>query len=153
MPLNKDLREFVESLNASKVEYLLVGAHAVAWYGLVRNTKDIDFFVRKGVENGSRIVQALDQFGLSSLDVTAADFAEDDQILQIGYPPNRIDMITSIAGVSFEDAWAAREAGDIDGIPVQYIGLTELLRNKETAARPQDLADAARLRQRHPEVK
>ncbi len=152
MPLNKDLREFVESLNANRVEFLVVGAHAVAWHGISRTTKDIDFFVRKGADNGARIVKALEEFGLGSLGVTAQDFVADDQILQIGYPPNRIDLITTIAGVSFEDAWTAREAGNIDGLPVQYIGLTELLRNKETAGRPQDLADAARLRQRHPGV-
>ena len=153
MRLNKDLREFVESLNANKVECLVVGAYAVAWHGLSRTTKGIDFFEGNGLKNGARIARAWDQFGLGSLGVRGEDFAKDDQILQFGCEPNRIDLLTSISGVNFEDAWAAREAGDLDGLPLQYIGLTELLRNKETAARPQDLADAARLRQRHPEVK
>jgi predicted nucleotidyltransferase len=97
MPLNKDLREFVESLNANKVDFLVVGAHAVAWHGISRTTKDIDLFVRRGLENGSRIVKAMNNFGFASMGTAAEDFVAEDQILQIGYPPNRIDLITTIA--------------------------------------------------------
>jgi predicted nucleotidyltransferase len=148
--LSKDLREFVELLNGNGVEFLVVGAHAVAWHGNPRFTNDIDFFVRKGLENGTAIVRTLAQFGFASLGMRPEDFLADDQILQLGQKPNRIDVITSIAGVSFDEAWQTRVAGDIDGIAVQFIGLTELLRNKESTGRPKDIGDADELRKRHP---
>ena len=150
MPLNKDLREFIESLNSNGVEYLVVGAFAVAWYGHPRFTGDIDFFVRAAPQNALAILAALKDFGFGGLGISADDLTAPDQIVQFGVRPNRIDLITSISGVGFEEAWEHRAAGEIDGIPVHFIGREELLRNKESTGRPKDLGDAHELRRRHP---
>jgi hypothetical protein len=150
MPLNRDLREFIESLNSSGVEYLVVGAFAVAWYGWPRFTADIDFFVRPGQENARAILAALRDFGFGGLDIAAEDLTKRDRIIQLGVKPNRIDIITSISGVEFEEAWLSRTSGDIDGTPVQFIGRDDLIRNKESTGRPKDLGDAYELRKRDP---
>jgi len=150
MRLSKDLREFIELLNSNGVEYLVVGAFAVAWHGHPRFTGDMDFFVRPAAANGEAILAVLRAFGFGSLDITAQDFSRANQVVQLGVPPNRIDLITSISGVTFEAAWEGRERGEIDGIPVAFIGLEDLIRNKETAARSKDLGDADALKKRRP---
>jgi hypothetical protein len=142
------LREFIELLNANGIEYLVIGGFALAWHGHPRFTADIDFLVRPDRANAELVVKALHDFGFAGLRITPEDMAEPDQILQLGVKPNRIDIITSIAGVSFEEAWAGRVAGSIDGTPVFFIGREELIRNKESTGRPQDLADADALRKR-----
>jgi hypothetical protein len=148
MPLSKDLREFIELLNANGVEFLVVGGFAVAWHGHPRFTADIDFLIRPERENAQLVVKTLREFGFGALQVVPADLCQPDQILQLGVKPNRIDLVTSIAGVTFEEAWESRVAGTIDSVPVLFIGRDTLIRNKEAAARPQDLADAHALRQR-----
>src|SRR5258706_10104952 len=100
MPLPKDLREFIGLLNSNGVEYVVVGAHALAFHGVPRFTGDIDFLVRPSHENAARVVAALHEFGFKSL--TVADFTTEDQILQLGFPPNRIHVLTSISGCSFD---------------------------------------------------
>ena len=117
MRLNKDLREFIESLNSNRVEYLVVGGFAVAWHGHPRFTADIDFFVRSTVENAKAVLAAIRDFGFGSLDITVDDLSEPGKVVQLGVKPNRIDLITSISGVEFETAWANRSPGQIDGIP------------------------------------
>jgi hypothetical protein len=149
MPISKDLREFIELLNAKGVEYLVVGGFAVAWHGHPRFTADIDFLVRSDRANAELVVETLRDFGFASLRIVPEDLCQPDQILQLGVKPNRIDVITSIAGVSFEEAWASRVPGSIDSIPVFFIGRDALIRNKEVTGRPQDLADADALRKRH----
>ena len=148
MQISKDLREFIELLNANRVEYVVVGGFAVAWHGHPRFTADIDFLVRPDRANSELVVQTLRDFGFADLRITAQDLCQPDQILQLGVKPNRIDVNTSIAGVTFEDAWASRVAGSIDSVPVLFIGREELIRNKESAGRPQDVADAHALRKR-----
>jgi len=148
MQIGKDLREFIELLNANGAEYIVVGGLAVAWHGHPRFTADIDFLVRPDHTNAEVILKTLSDFGFSGLGITSADLCQPDQIVQLGRKPNRIDVITSIAGVSFEEAWATRVAGSIDSIPVYFIGRDELIRNKEAAGRPQDVADANALRKR-----
>jgi hypothetical protein len=150
MRLNKDLREFVELLNANGVEYLIVGAFAVAWHGYARFTADIDFLVRPTVANAEAVLSVLKQFGFGSLNIAAADLSQPDQIVQLGVKPNRIDLITSIAGVDFDQAWAGRVHGLVDEVPVLFLGREELIRNKESTGRPRDLGDAAELRKREP---
>ncbi|HEX3744767.1 MAG TPA: hypothetical protein VHW09_12580 [Bryobacteraceae bacterium] len=146
MQLSKDLREFIELLNANGAEYVVVGGLAVAWHGHPRFTADIDFLIRPGRTNAEIIVKTLRDFGFPGLGITAEDLCQPDQIVQLGVKPNRIDVLTSIAGVSFEEAWATRVAGSLDSIPVSFIGREELIRNKEAAGRPQGLADANALR-------
>ena len=148
MRIGKDLREFIELLNAKGVEYVVVGGFAVAWHGHPRFTADIDFLVRPNPANAELLVETLRDFGFASLRIAPQDLCQPDQILQLGVKPNRIDVITSIAGVSFEEAWASPVSGTIDSIPVFFIGRDELIRNKELAGRPQDVADAQALRKR-----
>jgi hypothetical protein len=150
MRLNRDLREFVELLNSNGVEYLVVGGFAVAWHGHPRFTGDIDFFVRPAAANGEAIVAALRAFGFGGLDITANDFGRPNRVVQLGLPPNRIDLITSIAGVAFDGAREGRMAGEIDGLPVAFICLEELIRNQETAGGPKDPGDADALRRIRP---
>lgn len=146
MPLQKDLREFIECLNSTKVEYLIVGALAVSWHGFPRYSADIDFLVRPGRDNAARIVAAIRAFGMGSLDIGIDDFLLPGKVVQLGVEPNRIDLMTSLTAVSFDDAWEFRVAGKIEGIPVQIIGKDALLRNKDATGRPKDRVDAAELR-------
>jgi len=148
MPLSKDLSEFIELLNANGVEFLVVGGFAVAWHGHPRFTADIDFLIRPDPVNAERVVKTLREFGFGGLQILPAELCQPDQIIQLGVKPNRIDLITSVAGLSFGEAWDSRVAGTIDSVGVLFIGRDALIRNKEAAARPQDLADAHALRQR-----
>jgi len=144
--LQSDLSEFIGLLNSLKVEYLVVGGHAVAFHGHPRFTGDIDFFIRTTGENADRVLRVLDAFGFGSLGITAADLTQPERVVQLGRPPNRIDILTSISGVEFESAWASRAPADLDGHAVNFIGIDALLKNKQASGRPRDLADAAKLR-------
>jgi hypothetical protein len=141
MTLLPDWREFIELLNSHAVEYVIVGAWARAFHGVPRSTGDIDFFVRASLENAHRLVRALDQFGFASLEITPADFLKPDHIIQLGIDPYRIDIVTGISGVSFEEAWKDRVHGEIDGVPVVFLSLPLFRRNKRAAGRVKDLAD------------
>jgi len=150
MPLSKDLREFVECLNSSKVEYLIVGALAVSWHGFPRYSADIDFFLRSSLSNAERVLQAIRQFGFGSLDITVDDLVTPGRVIQLGHEPNRIDLLTSISGVEFQDAWSTRVEGQIDGIAVNFIGREALLRNKASTGRAKDRIDLEELRKQRP---
>ena len=141
MPLQRDLREFIESLNSHGVEYLIVGAYALAFHGVPRSTGDIDILVRASPENAARIERVLVDFSFASLGLSAADFVEADQVIQLGHPPNRLDLLTSITGVGFDEAWKGRVAAQLHGIPVHVLGRECLIRNKRATGRPRDLAD------------
>lgn len=141
MPLQKDLREFIESLNSHHVEYLIVGAFALAFHGVPRSTGDIDILVRTSPGNAALVEEVLRAFGFASLGLSAADFLHPDQVIQLGHPPNRIDLLTSITGVTFEEAWAGGVAAELHGVPVRFIGREALIRNKRATGRTQDKAD------------
>ena len=141
MRLSKDLREFIESLNSQEVEFLIVGSYALAYHGLPRYTGDIDILIRPAVENANRVESVIQSFGFASLGLKAADFCEPDQVVQLGQPPNRIDLLTALTGVTFDEAWQGREAGDLDGIPVQFIGRRAFVKNKRSTGRLKDRAD------------
>lgn len=147
MVLNRDLRQFVECLNSNAVEYLIVGAVAVSWHGFARYSADVDFFVRSTPENAAKILAALRQFGFGSLPLDLDDFSHPDQIVQLGHEPYRIDIMTSISGVEFDEAWDQRVAADMDGLPIHVIGLSALLRNKTASGRPKDRIDVDALRE------
>jgi hypothetical protein len=142
MKLDKNLREFIELLNSRGVEYLVVGGHAVAFHGHPRFTADIDFFVAISPTNAEKLLDVLDAFGFGSLELKKGDFLEPGSIVQLGYPPNRIDIVTGIEAVTFTEAWNHRIAGTMDGIPVHFIGKDQLIKNKRAARRSKDLADA-----------
>jgi hypothetical protein len=145
MNLHKDLREFVELLNSLDVHFLIVGAFALAHHGYPRYTGDIDLFVEKSAENAERILSALRQFGFGDIGLTKADFVSKDRVVQLGVAPNRIDILTSLSGVSFEEAWSSREWGEIGGLKAPFISRDMLRQNKLACGRPQDLADLEHL--------
>ena len=150
MPLHKDLREFVELLNANAVEYLIIGAFAVSFHGFPRYTADLDVLIRPTEPNALKVINVLSRFGFGALDVHAADLQKPETVIQLGVSPNRIDLLTSISGVSFEEAWETRVESKLDGIEAKFIGLTSLIRNKESTGRARDLGDAEELRKQLP---
>lgn len=119
MRLQKDLREFVELLNSKGVKYVIVGGYAVAYHGHPRFTGDIDLFVEPSADNAGRILAALRDFGFGDLELSPQDFQCPDSVVQLGMPPNRIDLLTSLSGVSFEKVWQARLAAQLDDLPAQ----------------------------------
>jgi hypothetical protein len=141
MVLSPDFREFLKSLNDNKVRYLVAGGYAVAFHGYPRYTKDLDIWIELEAGNAARLVSALEQFGFASLELTAGDFLEPNTIIQLGYPPNRIDLLTSLTGLDFAACYESRMMIDIDDVVVSFIDLDNLKRNKQAAGRPQDLAD------------
>lgn len=143
--LNQDFREFIQSLNDNSVRYLVVGGYAVALHGHPRYTKDIDVWIEMSEENAVRLLKALDQFGFGSLGLREADFLVPDQVIQLGQPPNRIDILVSLSGVEFEACYGAKLIIELDGIDVHLIDLEDLKRNKLSAGRYQDLADVENL--------
>ena len=145
MRLNQDFKEFIQSLNDNNVRYLIVGGYAVAMHGHPRYTKDIDVWLWLDPQNAAQILAALRQFGFGSLDLTAADFLVPDQIIQLGYPPSRIDLLTSIPGVTFEECYPVRVAVQVDDVTMNFIDLENLKKNKRASGRAQDLADLENL--------
>jgi hypothetical protein len=138
----RDFEELFALLKRHGVNALIVGAHAVAFYAKPRYTKDLDVFVEPKPENAARLLAALQAFGFGDLGLTENDFVP-GRIVQLGVPPNRVDLITAIDGVTFEEAWRGRVTGRLGSQEVDFIGLEALRRNKRAAARPQDLVDLA----------
>jgi hypothetical protein len=141
MVLNQDFNEFIQSLNSNGVRYLVVGGYAVALHGYPRYTKDMDVWIDRSPENTAKLIAALDDFGFGSLGLTAADFLEPGQIIQLGYPPSRIDILTSLQGVEFDTCYEARVSLRVGEVVIDFIDLENLRKNKGAAGRPQDLAD------------
>ncbi|HVB19305.1 MAG TPA: DUF6036 family nucleotidyltransferase [Acidimicrobiales bacterium] len=145
MQLDPDFREFVESFIANEVRFLIVGGYAVAAHGLPRYTGDLDAWIWVSPQNAERVLRSIEAFGFSGLGLTTDDFTKQDSVVQLGYPPYRIDILTSIEGVEFDNAWSRRVIVSIDDLAVPFIGREDLLANKRAAGRPQDIADVARL--------
>ncbi|MEK7794814.1 MAG: hypothetical protein AAB353_09805 [Candidatus Hydrogenedentota bacterium] len=139
------MKEFVELLNSAKIDYLIVGAHAMAFYGVPRYTGDLDILVRASEDTAPKLVSVLNQFGFSPGQFSNADFLEPKRVTQIGVAPNRIDLLTTIDGVAFDDAWEAAVPGHLDGIPTKFISKRHLIDNKRAVGRSQDIADIQRL--------
>ena len=145
MKLQRDLREFIELLNSHGVEYLVVGGHAVAFHGYPRFTGDVDFFVRSTAENARRLIAVLAAFGFGQAGLDEATLMQPEKIVQLGVPPNRIDLLTSISGVDFVDAWSDRIPDALDGVPVAFVSKRTLVANKRASGRPKDLVDLEKL--------
>jgi hypothetical protein len=143
--LNQDFREFIQSLNDNQVRYLVVGGYAVALHGYPRYTKDIDIWIEMTIENARSMVKALEQFGFASLGLKESDFLIEDQIIQLGYAPSRIDIITTLPGVEFMECYDKRVHVEIDSVEVNFIDLENLRKNKKASGRLQDLADLEKL--------
>lgn len=140
-----DFKELLLAFNEHDVEYLIVGAHALAAHGHVRATKDLDLWVRPDESNAQKVLRALSDFGAPLSNLTSDDLSKKETIFQIGLPPLRIDIITNIDGVEFEDAWPDRLETLFGGVPAFVISRQHLITNKKTAARLQDLADVQEL--------
>jgi hypothetical protein len=145
MHFGKDFAEILLELSAAGAEFLVVGAHAVAAHGVTRSTKDFDIWVRPTPENARRVWQALLKFGAPIEEVTMQDFAVSGTIFQMGRPPNRIDIITAIRAVDFDEAWPNRMMAKMGGGWYPVIGKDDLIRNKRAVARDYDIADANKL--------
>ncbi len=141
MEVQPDFKELLELFNANNVDYLIVGGYALAYHGVPRYTGDIDIFVRPDERNAKKILKALEEFGFGALKLTEGDFQIPDKVVQLGVPPVRADIITSITGVSVEDAFGGSENGNYGDIPVKYLGRRQLILNKRATGRKRDLAD------------
>ena len=146
MNLTKDLKDILRAFNANSVKYLIIGGHAFGVHAEPRTTKDLDLFIRSDAENAAAVFRALTQFGAPIAGMSPQDFA-DGTTFQMGQPPERIDILQKIDGVTFDEAWANRIEGTIDGeIPVRIISREDVIRNKLASRREQDLLDVKVLR-------
>lgn len=145
MKISPDFREFIECANSNDVRFLVVGGYAVALHGHPRYTKDLDIWIERTPENARRLLAALSDFGFGSLGLSEDDFLEPEQIIQLGNPPLRIDLLTDISGVTFEDCYPRRQVIEIQDVSVSFISLEDLRINKRASGRHQDLADLENL--------
>lgn len=141
MEVQTDFRDFLALLNAHKVKFMIVGGYALAFHGVPRFKGIIDIYVNPDHENAKRILDALADFGFDSLDLSLDDFQDQDNVIQLGLPPVRIDLLTSISGVKWQEADAAKEAGLFGDVSVMYIGKKQFIANKRAIGRMKDLAD------------
>ena len=141
MEVQEDFRDFLALLNAHEVKFMIVGGYALAFHGAPRFIGEIDVFVKPDHEIAKRIIKALADFGFSSLDLTIDDFLDQNKVVQLGVPPVRIDIITSISGVTWEEADASKELGPFGDVSVFFIGKEQFITNKRASGRKKDLAD------------
>lgn len=147
MTLHRDFKEFIQLLNRNKVEYLLIGGYAVVLHGYYRLTGDIDFWIKNSPENAKRMIKVMDEFGFGVLQLQAKDFEKEGEIVQLGYPPYRIDLLTSADGIQFDDCYAKRIELPVEkGITIKLIDLESLKKNKLASGRDQDLIDVQHLK-------
>ena len=140
--LNPDYKDILSAFNDADVDYLLVGAYALAAHGLPRATGDIDLWVRRSAANAEKLMRALAAFGAPLAGIEEQDFLTSEVVFQMGVAPRRIDVLTSVTGVSFEEAWPEREEIAIEGLQIPVISRRHLIRNKRSTGRPKDEADA-----------
>ncbi len=145
MIIDENFKEFLQLLNKNKVKYLVVGGYAVALHGHPRYTKDLDIWIYVNKSNTERLLKTLHEFGFSSLDLELNDFMTPGNVVQLGTPPNRIDLLTSVDGVEFESCYDSKFEVEIEGLRVNFINLEDLKKNKKASGRHQDLADLENL--------
>lgn len=141
MKVEKDYEELLQLFNKYKVKYCIIGAYAIAFYAKPRYTKDMDILVEPSIKNGQKIVNALNEFGFKSLNLSEKDFCLKGKIIQLGYEPIRVDIITSIQGCAFKQVWSNKALGTYGEERVYFIGIEDLIKNKEMSKRKQDQAD------------
>jgi hypothetical protein len=141
MEVQKDFEELFEFLNEKKVKYLIVGGYALAFHGAPRYTGDMDIYVKADSKNAKLIISALEKFGFGKLDISKSDFEKPDMVIQLGFPPVRVDFITSLTGVTWKEAYSKRLRGKYRGVYVNYIGRKQLIKNKKATGRKKDIAD------------
>ena len=140
MKIHPDFSEFVAALNDNKVEYVIVGSFALAFHGCPRATGDIDFWIRPTKSNAKALLKALDDFGFGELDISEQDILS-GKIIQLGYPPVRIDLIAVLEGLGADEIWETREKGELGDHTVFYLGRKAFVKNKRVLGRYKDLAD------------
>lgn len=145
IPLPKDFKEFLQLLDLEKVEYLLVGGYAVIYYGYPRTTGDLDIWIAVKPDNASRVTAALSRFGFEKSGLSPDLFLKPDQIIRMGLPPFRIEVLTGVSGLNFDECFSQRKNTVIDGVPVSVISLADLKTNKKAAGRHKDLNDLENL--------
>jgi hypothetical protein len=143
--LSRDFKEFVELLIKNKAEYLIVGGYAVAIHGYPRYTGDLDIWLNPTPENAKSIVKTVNEFGFSSFNLTESDFTKPGNVIQLGYPPLRIDLLTELDGVSFNECFINRKEVEMENLIVNFIGYEDLLKNKRESGRLRDMADIENL--------
>ena len=141
MELNKDFTEFLNLLNKHEVEYMVVGGYALALHGKPRQTGDLDIWIDNGKANAEKMLHVIRDFGFGSLGLKEEDFLKDNAIIQLGYPPVRIDILNMIDGVKFKEALGHRLTQKMDGVIIPFIGKDDFIKNKKAAGRSQDLTD------------
>ena len=146
MVLSKDFKEFIQLLNENEVKYLIVGGYAVGFHGYPRYTRDLDIWIWVSEVNAEKILAALNQFGFGGVGLHKTDFLKFDRFIQLGYPPNRIDILTSCDGVEFTDCHKNKVEVQVDNLTIAFIDLKNLRKNKKASGRPQDIADLDNLK-------
>jgi hypothetical protein len=146
MKIEKDYKEFIALLNKNRVKYLVVGGFAFSYYVEPRFTQDIDIFIEASKENSKKVMNTLDEFGFGDTGLKERDFQKSGRIIQLGYSPVRIDIITSITDVSFESAWKKKTKGKYGDTSCFFISKEDLIRNKQGIGRAQDIADVIKLK-------
>ena len=141
MEVQRDFRDLLALFNKHKVDYIIVGAYALGFHGAPRYTGDLDVFVKPDLGNAKKIMQALNEFGFESVGLTVEDFVKEGKVVQLGVPPVRIDIITSITGVRWEQAKAGRIEGSFGDLVVHYVGRDDFIANKKALGRKKDMAD------------
>ena len=141
MRLSKDWREFLELLNSRGAEYVIVGAQSLAFHGRPRYTGDLDVLVRSTPANARILVDLLNDFGFAACGFKESDFLEPEQLIQLGRAPARIDLLTSISGLTTDEAFATKIPAELDGVPVFILSKEALIQNKRAVGRPRDIAD------------
>lgn len=148
MRAEKDFVEFLGLFNKHKVRYCIIGAFAVGFWGYPRYTKDIDILVEPTAQNAKKIIKAMREFGMGNLDLSEKDFTKKDNIIQLGYEPVRIDILTSIKNFKFKDIWKNKKIDNYGNQRVFFIGRKDLLKSKKIANRPSDKIDVTKLLRR-----
>ncbi|MEW5800441.1 MAG: nucleotidyltransferase [Bacteroidota bacterium] len=151
--LDENFREFIELLNSKKVKYMVVGGYAVGLYGYPRYTGDLDVWIKPNLENSKKVFEVLKAFGFGSLDINAESFLKEDLVHQFGYPPLRIDVLTGISGLTFEQSYRRKKKMIVDGVAVNVVHLDDLKYNKIKSGRPEDFYDVKKLEQVKQNVK
>jgi predicted nucleotidyltransferase len=145
MILEQDFRDFIGLLNEHQVAYMVVGAHALAFHGKPRHTGDLDIWINPTESNAEKMLAVIRCFGFASVGLKKEDFLQENYVTQLGYPPLRIDILNSISGVTFDEAYNNMLVIEVDDLNVNYIGLNDLIKNKQVTARKQDMADLENL--------
>jgi hypothetical protein len=145
--LTPDFREFVELLIKHKVEYLIAGGYAVGIYGHPRYTGDLDIWLNRTEENAIKIIATVKEFGFQSFNLSPQDFLKKENVIQLGYPPLRIDLLTDLDGVSFSECFANKIEVELEGLKVNFIGYADLIKNKTSTGRPIDLDDIENMKE------